>query len=119
MSDDRLDTLVSAFESELPRYLSELQDAWQGPRRGTRDAMLKIQEIAHKLSGSAGAYGYSGLAEAAVAVAATAEEVLSNFGQGHNPIQQRLFGQLNVLGAHLAMPVRAEAGLGSLAGPGP
>ena len=109
MSDDRLDTLVSAFESELPRYLSELQEAWQGPRRGTRDAMVKIQEIAHKLSGSAGAYGYSGLAEAAVAVAATAEEVLSHFGQGHNPIQQRLFGQLNALGAHLAMPVRVAA----------
>ena len=117
MSDDRLDTLVSAFESELPRYLSELQEAWQGPRRGTRDAMVKIQEIAHKLSGSAGPYGYLGLAEAAVGVAATATEVLSHFGQGHNPIQQRLFGQLNALGAHLAMPVRVEAGLGSLARP--
>lgn len=117
MSNDRLDTLVSAFESELPRYLSELQEAWQGPRRGTRDAMVKIQEIAHKLSGSAGAYGYLGLADAAVAVAATAAEVLSHFGQGHNQIQQRLFGQLNALGAHLAMPVRVDGGLGSLAGP--
>lgn len=105
MTRDTPESLTREFASELPRYLEELQTAWQGPTRGTQVAMQHIQRIAHNLVGSAGAYGFPQLAEAAAQVVQTADQLLANFGQSGSHLQERLHEQLNALGVQLANPL--------------
>lgn len=117
MSHESIDRLGQQFADELPNRLAALQAAWQGPERGTRPAMEKIHRIAHSLVGSAGAYGYAELAEAAALVERTAEELLAQFGQSSTQVQERLHQQLNTLGTQLAKPLRSSAPASSLRPP--
>ncbi len=104
MNDKNTNDLVAVFERELAGRLEALQAAWQGPARGTQAALEKIQRIAHDLAGSAGAYGYPAVAEAAILVEETASMVLARLGQSGSHLQERLHQQLNLLGAQLAKP---------------
>lgn len=67
IASDRLAALVAGFAAELPERAERVTTAWQA------DNLEAMRAAAHQLKGTAGAYGYREVADAAEAVCRAAE----------------------------------------------
>ncbi len=76
--DPAFDRLVAQYVDSLPTKLAALEQAMVGGRAGDAAALAEAREIAHRMHGTAGCYGFRELSEAA----ALLEDVLSRMSQG-------------------------------------
>jgi len=61
----QLKTLREAFVLGIPARLAELEMAWADVNCGEKTRLAQIQELAHRLGGTAGTFGFKPMAEAA------------------------------------------------------
>ena len=76
--DPAYDRLVEQYVESLPTKLAALEQAMTSGRAGDAAALAEAREIAHRMRGTAGCYGFRDLSEAA----AVLEEVLRRISQG-------------------------------------
>ena len=61
----QLRTLREAFTQGIPARIAELEKAWTDPNRDDASRVALLRQLAHRLGGTAGTFGFTPLAEAA------------------------------------------------------